>query len=89
MRHNKLCRQAKTFGAGLRRGDNEMKKAYVKNKQGAWLVEGSIDGIKFHGHGRAYAFRQKDADLLCDSFGFTQQPVEGTEPVREDENGKM
>lgn len=62
-----------------------MKRAYVKNKQGAWLVEGSIGGVKFHGHGRPFAFKQKDADLLCEAFGFTQQPAEGTEqPLQPD-----
>jgi len=66
-------------GADLRRGGNAMKRAYVKNKQGAWLVEGSIGGVKFHGHGRPFAFKQKDADLLCEAFGFTQQAAEGTE----------
>ena len=56
-----------------------MKRAYVKNKQGAWLVEGSFCGVRFHGQGRPFAFKQKDADLLCESFGFTQQAAEGTE----------
>ena len=52
-----------------------MMRAYVKNLQGAWLVEGAIGNIHFSGNGRAFAFKQKDADLLCETFGYTQQPA--------------
>jgi len=56
-----------------------MKKAFVKDRTGAWLVAGSLDGRPYDGHGKPFAFRKKDADLLCEAFGFTQQAAEGTE----------
>jgi hypothetical protein len=52
-----------------------MQKAYVKNLQGAWLVEGKINDTVFNGHGRPYAFNKKIADLLCKTYGFTQSPA--------------
>jgi hypothetical protein len=63
-----------------------MKRAYVKNLRGAWLVEGAIGSVHFDGHGHPFAFRQKDADLLCEAFGFTKQPTEGTEQQLKPDN---
>jgi hypothetical protein len=56
----------------------KINKAYVKTKDGTWLVEGSINGIVFNGHGVPYAFTKKEADLICEQFGHTLQLANGS-----------
>lgn len=58
-----------------------MEKAYVLDKDGCFLVKGSLNGCAYDGHGKPYAFSKTIASLLCECFGYTQQPAEGTEQL--------
>ena len=62
-----------------------MNKAFVKDKDGGYLVKGSLNGYPYDGNGKPFAFAKTTADLLCECFGYTQVPAEGTEqPLQPD-----